>query len=257
MLIEPPPTRADMHLRMLRLPVRVSPWFWLIGLVSGWDASPTLDFLLVWVAVLFVSILVHELGHALVARYFGAREGRIVLYGFGGLAINSGGLKRWQRIVESLAGPGAGFLLFGLVWAASRFLLTPETMSPLAVAALHDFEWICLWWGLVNLLPVYPLDGGQIAHELFQWRRPHDGLLLAFKFSIAAAVVVTAGFVYLWMKDITSSFPAFLFAILGVNNYFALRALRMGGLGAELSGMDAGRREAWERDPDWWKGSSS
>ena len=59
------------------------------------------------------------------------------------------------------------------------------------------------------------------------------------------------------MKDVTNSFPAFLFAILGVNNYFALRALRTGGLGAEMSGMDAGRREAGERDPDWWKGSSS
>lgn len=255
MLMEPPPTRADMHLRMLRLPVRVSPWFWLFGLVSGWD-NRQLDFVLAWIGVLFVSILVHELGHALVARFFGARDGRIVLYGFGGLAINSGGLKRWQRILESLAGPGAGFLLYGLVWAAARFVLSPETMSPLAVTALHDLEWICFWWGIVNLLPVYPLDGGQIAHELFQWRRPYDGLILAFRFSVVASIIVTAGFVYLyWTNVYPSTFPFFMFAFLGVNNFLALRALRQGGLGAEMSGLDAGRREAWERDPDWWKGS--
>jgi Zn-dependent protease len=254
MLIEPPPTRADMHLRMLRLPVRVSPWFWLIGLVSGWDASPTLDFRLVWVAVLFVSILVHELGHALVARYFGARDGRIVLYGFGGLAINTGGLKRWQRIVECFAGPGAGFLLFGVVFLLARFALDPMTMSPLAQAGLRNLEWVCLWWGIVNLLPVYPLDGGQIAHELFLWRRPYDGMAMALKFSVAAAVVATAALGYLWYLGLTTGFPAFLFAILGVNNYFALRALRMGGLGAGIGGgFEAGHREAWERDADWWK----
>ncbi|MCO5172097.1 MAG: hypothetical protein M9894_37840 [Planctomycetes bacterium] len=252
MLLEPPATRADIQWRMLGFPVRVSPWFWLLCLFTGWRGNPTLDQLMIWSACVFVAILVHELGHALVARGFGAKGGRIVLYGFGGLAINGGGLKRWQRIVECLAGPGAGFLLFGVLWLSTRFLFDPAVMSPLAQEALFHMEWVCLWWGLVNLLPVYPLDGGQVAQELFLWRRPYDGLALALKFSIGVAVVVTAGFCYLWYAGVTTGLPAFLFGILGLNNYFMLRALRMGGLGAEIGGYDA-RREAWERDPDWWK----
>lgn len=253
MFVEPPQTRADLQWRMFGLPVRVSPWFWLLCLVSGYDASPTVDTLLMWFACVFVAILVHELGHALTARAFGARGGRIVLYGFGGLAINGGGLKRWQRIIECFAGPGAGFVLFGVVFLLSRFVVDPATMSPLARVALHDLEWVCLWWGLVNLLPVYPLDGGQIAHELFLWRRPYDGMALALKFGVVAAALVTVGFGVLWFKGLTTGFPAFLFAILGVNNYMALRALRMGGMGAGIGGFDAGHREAWERDADWWK----
>ncbi len=256
MFVEPPATRADLKWRMLGLPVRVSPWFWLLCLVSGYDASPSLDSLLMWFACVFVAILVHELGHALVARTFGARGGRIVLYGFGGLAINHGGLKRWQRILECFAGPGAGFVLFGVVFLVARFAVDPVAMSPLARDALHYLEWVCLWWGVVNLLPVAPLDGGQISQELFQWWRPYDGLTLALKFGVAAAVVITIGFAVLWAKGFTTGFPVFLFAILGVNNFMALRALRMGGLGAGIGGgHDAGHREAWERDADWWKAS--
>ncbi|MBX3467256.1 MAG: hypothetical protein KF878_10210 [Planctomycetes bacterium] len=253
MLVEPPATRADIQWRLFGFPVRVSPWFWVACVILGWNGAPTLDQLVVWTGCVFVAILVHELGHALVARKFGARGGRIVLYSFGGLAINGGGLKRWQRIVECLAGPGAGFLLYGALWLTTRLVLDPTVMSSLAQDALHYMEFVCLWWGLVNLLPVYPLDGGQVAHELFLWRRPHDGLGLALKFGIGAAGLVTIGFGYLWYAGVTSGLPAILFAVLGLNNYFMLRALRTGALGAEVGGYDAGRREAWEQDPDWWK----
>lgn len=253
MIVEPPPSRADLQWRMLGLPVRVTPWFWLSTLVLGYDASPDVDMLLAWIACVFVAILVHELGHALTARAFGAKGGRIVLYAFGGLAINGGGLKRWQRIVECFAGPGAGFVLFGLVLLLTRFVVDPTTMSPLARVALVNIEYVCLWWGLVNLIPVYPLDGGQIAQELLLWRRSHDGLSLSFKLSMAVAAIASIGFGVLWVRGQGSSFPVVLFVLLGVTNYLALRALRMGGMGAGIGGYESGHREAWERDPDWWK----
>jgi stage IV sporulation protein FB len=252
--IEPPATRADLNWRLLGFPIRVSPWFWLGTVLLGWQAAKDFDLLLVWVACVFVSVIVHELGHALTARVFGARDGRIVLHGFGGLAINTGGLKRWQRIVELLCGPGAGFLLAGVAWVLQRHVLDLSTMSDLAVFALIALQMIGVIWGILNLVPVFPLDGGQIAHELFLWRRPNDGFLLSMKFAVAAAAVACLGSIALFAAGWSTGFTAFLFLLLGIQNYMILRALRMG-MGAEIGGMDARPREAWERDPDWWKGS--
>ena len=110
-----PRTRFDLNFRVGDIPVRVHPFFWLSTVLLGLDPKlPGIDkltYLLVWAAVLFVSILVHELGHVLMGRTFGAR-GHILLTGFCGLAIGSSELpERWQRNAVFLAGPGAGFLL--------------------------------------------------------------------------------------------------------------------------------------------------
>lgn len=251
--LEPPPTRADLNWRFLGFPVRISPWFWLGTVLLGWRGARDLDELAVWTACVFVSILAHELGHALTARAFGAREGRIVFTGFGGLAINGGGLKRWQRIVELACGPGGGFVFAGLVWLAQRFVLDPASMSPLGVMAVENLIFIGLVWGLVNFVPVFPLDGGQIAHEVILWRRPHDGLLVSMKFAVgAAAVAFTISVGLYFALDWSTGLLAFVFLILGVQSYMVLRALRLG-MGAEIGGFDARPREAWERDPDWWK----
>ena len=83
------PTAYDLRFRLLGVPVRIHPLFWLVACLLGgpwlegrWGAG----YLLLWVACVFVSILVHELGHVLAGRAFGAR-GHILLYSFGGLAI--------------------------------------------------------------------------------------------------------------------------------------------------------------------------
>ena len=93
--LEPPRTAYDLHFRIAGIPIRVHPLFWLAALILGtsgnWDAEGNVDpdagmQLLMWTGVLFVSILVHELGHSFVIRYFGQLP-RIVLYMLGGLAI--------------------------------------------------------------------------------------------------------------------------------------------------------------------------
>lgn len=254
MLLEPPSTRADLRWRMLGLPIRVSPWFWVGAAFIGFDAlKEDLDLLLVWIAVVFVSVLVHELGHALVARAFGARDTRIVLYTFGGLAIHTGGLKRWQRIVELLSGPGAGFVLAGLAFGAMQLLDFPA-LSHRAQYALAATMWVGLAWGLLNLIPVYPLDGGQVAHELIMHRWPSDGLARALRFSIWTGSLAALAFAALWIMKLFSGFPAILFAVLALHNWMMLRAVRAG-LGGDGGGWgDLRPREAWEQDPDWWKG---
>ena len=71
---EPPPSQADMHFRLLGFPIRVHPFFWLVavflGVGTGKNETDPVE-LLTWVAVVFVSILIHELGHAIMKRAYG------------------------------------------------------------------------------------------------------------------------------------------------------------------------------------------
>jgi membrane-associated protease RseP (regulator of RpoE activity) len=145
----------------------------------------------------FVSILVHEYGHALVARAFDGSPS-IVLWGLGGLCYSQGERQTpAQRLAVVLAGPGAGFLLCALVilFTSVVFGITlPENLQvlgdlvrlrglppsvefkfqamlgPNAASILLNTYWYLIWinllWGLVNLLPMWPLDGGQATQIL-------------------------------------------------------------------------------------------
>ena len=129
MIGEPPRTQYDWVFRIFDFPTRVHWLFWIVTAVLGMNTgSPRGVF--IWIFVVFVSILVHELGHAFVMRRFG--EGaRIVLHSFGGLAISETGYGGYrersprEQILISLAGPFAGFGLAALVavllFATSRY----------------------------------------------------------------------------------------------------------------------------------------
>ncbi|MBL9123796.1 MAG: M50 family metallopeptidase, partial [Planctomycetaceae bacterium] len=108
LFVEPPRTQFDLNFSVLGIPVRVHPLFWLVCLLLGGDRD--VSSALRWVGVVFVSILVHELGHALVARSYGANPW-ITLYSFGGLASYRGARTDTKSsIAIILAGPMAGFL---------------------------------------------------------------------------------------------------------------------------------------------------
>lgn len=110
-------------LRVLGVPVRVEPLFFLVAVLLGWGLERDLPALAAWVAVVFVSVLWHELGHALALRAFGHRP-RIELHGFGGAtwAEDTAPTTRARRLVTSVADPAAGFALGGAVLAGSRVL---------------------------------------------------------------------------------------------------------------------------------------
>ena len=87
-----PQTQYDLHFQVLGIPVRIHPAFFVLcvimGFSEGWARELQVNVLvpiLLWTGVVFVSILVHELGHALMARNFGWPP-NITLYHFGGLA---------------------------------------------------------------------------------------------------------------------------------------------------------------------------
>jgi hypothetical protein len=128
-----------MRFRILGFPVHVHPFFFLVAaLVGGMQNDLTL--ILVWVAIVFVSVLAHELGHALVARVHG-QQPSIMLYAMGGLTSFQPlrRLTHGQSIAISLAGPGAGFLVGGLVWLASQSV--PPGAPFVIHVAMHDLLW--------------------------------------------------------------------------------------------------------------------
>jgi stage IV sporulation protein FB len=221
------PTPYDLRFSLFGIPVRVHPLFWVFSAVMGW-APGNLKLTAIWVGCVFVSILVHELGHALTARYYRSSP-EIVLYLFGGYAAfyPIWGRSTARSILILFAGPGAGFLLYAVIHALSlAFNLQGVPPYPYAMWTVGDYvswtveqlEFINLWWGLVNLLPVFPLDGGQIASAGLSHWRPYDGEQLALKLSLATAIVVIA---LAFKFDYT--YVAILFASLAFSNFEALQ----------------------------------
>lgn len=235
MFLAPAETPYDLRFRTFGVHVRVHPMFWLFTVFLGWNVveQPNgLQLLVIWVACVFVSILIHELGHVLVGRLFGA-EGHIVLYSFGGLAVGSTAEPyRWQRVLVTLAGPGVQLLLWLVVDSVlkERFFTLPN-VPRLAEEAL-DFLWyINLWWAILNLLPVWPLDGGRVARELCEAVSPRNGARIALGISIIVAGLIAAnslaadnghGFLPEWVPT-GGLYTAILFGLLAFSNYQELQ----------------------------------
>lgn len=194
MLVEPERTAYDLRFRLLGFPVRVHPWFWIVTILLNGDRLLRMgpEYLLLWVVVVFVSILIHELGHALAFRAFGERA-EIVLYAFGGLAVAPNVVRgRWRRVVVALAGPFAGFLLCATTFGLSLAFAPALANSPLAIFMVVQLVFVNLYWNLLNLLPVFPLDGGQVSRELCTARWGHRGTKISLKVSLATALLIVA-----------------------------------------------------------------
>lgn len=247
LFVEPQPTSLDLKFTLFRFPVRVHPLFWVVTLILGGsdlNRPNALAVLFLWVMCVFVSILVHELGHAFAFRSFGYRA-KVWLYSFGGLAIPDHAQPTpRQQIVISLAGPGAGFLLCAFVVLSHRSMQWAET-SELTAEVYWQLWFINLFWGLVNLLPVYPLDGGQVCRAvcvLARARRP-ELLSAQISFGTALALTILAVMNFLgqprdlldqlpwWLRifGMGSVFPALLFGVLAYSSYQAMDQLRRQG----------------------------
>jgi len=224
---------------MLDTNVRVHPSFWIVSALLGWSwfNSNGISYLLLWILCVFISILVHEFGHVLMGRLFGSR-GHIVLYSFGGLAIGSNMRSGWRSILVLLAGPGAQFLLLGVVILID-FLMHPNDpglegfqrpiqRSPLEIM-LSMLLWINLFWPIFNLLPIWPLDGGQIAREVCQMIWKQNGVSYSLLLSGVLSGVLALHCLmaemhkplipFLWM--IGGLYMGFFFAMFAIQSFQA------------------------------------
>ncbi|MBN2580126.1 MAG: M50 family metallopeptidase [Pirellulales bacterium] len=227
---EPGRTDYDLNFRLFGIPVRVHPMFWLVGLILG--SSWPVQLLILWMIAWFLSILGHELGHALMMRGHQIRSS-IVLYGFGGLTIPySGDSPRYHhtgtigRILIDFAGAGAGFfvvlLVVGLMYAlgyGDRVVFFPlfDWATSLKILPLVAFPslyfsifvrflfWIWIYWGIINLLPVYPLDGGHISQEICQAINARQGVRWSLQVSAAVGCIIAAVCLWFWIQSFTAA----------------------------------------------------
>ena len=261
LLQQPPESPYDWRFNFLGFPVRVAWTFWIGALIFGFgmvqvadryitDGSINIGVLyLMWAACMLVSILIHELGHALAFRQFGI-ESSVVLYHFGGFAVprESYGmglshtqLSSRQELWIAAAGPVAqlvsaiviiaGLMVGGFeVWAFNTSLLAPlrhlfpEAMNPSLGKSLNGpltalvtfYLWPSIIWALLNLLPVWPLDGGRITRSIMQiFGRPTIESLWVS--------VVCAGLIALYGFRSGSIFLGILFLSLAISNYQAIQ----------------------------------
>jgi len=245
---EPQPTPADLRFSCSRIPVRISAWFWLGAALLGWnvcqsmaggDQRELLRYLLMWVGVVLVSLLVHEMGHALAYRFFG-QSAHVVLYHFGGLAIpdsiSRGTLRKpSQRLIVSAAGPLSQFVLAAIlvallkaggyqfpfpIAAVGRWLGSAQG-AQLPSAVSFAIVWFVLqvniFWPLLNLIPVPPLDGGQIVREGLAILGVDDATRIA-----AILGVVSGGAVAFWGYTQNEPYLGIMFAMLAVSCYQSL-----------------------------------
>ena len=178
-----------LRFRLFGFPVTVEPWHWLILAFIGGalhiQVREDLFRVMLFMMAGFASILIHELGHAFMSRLFGCRHVAIVLHGMGGVAISKGAnFTRSQDIIVSAAGPALQACCGGA--SLVLLLLLPHSFDGPAASLLSAFVWVSLFWALINLIPVHPLDGGQILREVLGPRR----IQLTLKISIVVAVVV-------------------------------------------------------------------
>jgi stage IV sporulation protein FB len=215
-LVEPSTSPYDVHFSLFGYPVRIHPYFWLTTLFLG-PLELRAAFNVIWVLVVLICILLHELGHAVVMKLYGYYPS-IVLYSFGGLAIPHRGsytARRpgpWGDMLIAFAGPASGFILAALVVFGFKYLggypvgIFEESwrdVVPTVLIVDHNYLhyfvnevlYICVMWGLVNLLPLYPLDGGQIAQQVFYLNNPQDAMRPTLILAVIVGGLLTAYFV--------------------------------------------------------------
>lgn len=233
------PTPLDLTFRLGRIPVRVLPWFWAAAAILGWSPDDP-RFMLVTMLCVFVSILIHELGHALIAEAFGWPT-EILLYHFGGLAISQRyfGNTPWRSIAVSLAGPFAGFACYGLIllldslWTRAHLKFDQEAQQVIWQPILErdyenlirwafiQLEYINLWWGIVNLAPVLPLDGGQVCRSFLESLRLRNYETLTHQISI-----VVGGLIAWYFLSRGDRFAGLLFLFLTLQNFSSFQQSR-------------------------------
>lgn len=177
---------------LFRVPVHIHLSFWVAALV-WWlvltAGEPHFMGVLFFAVAAFACFLAHELGHALVGgRALGATLGICLSWqGSGCCCEQEASCSRWAGVCISMAGPLAGLLVavavYAALWAltgsaaagwtvALRMLQGQVPMElagacpPLLLLMMVYMLQISIFWSTLNLLPIYPLDGGTMIHEL-------------------------------------------------------------------------------------------
>ena len=176
---------------------RHSSWTWNLGRLAGIPVRLHLSFLLLlaWIAVvyafhganlgviglglvlviaIFVTIVIHELGHALVARHYGYRTRDILLLPIGGIAsLERMPEKPSQELAVALVGPAINLAIAGLLWVGisiAHGTTRIDEVTSVGGALATQLLWINIALAAFNMLPAFPMDGGRALRALLSMR---------------------------------------------------------------------------------------
>ncbi len=219
--------------------IRVSPFFLvLIGLFvfMGLNEFSRLPYQLMWAPVLFFSILLHELGHAAATKKCGFGTSKIILHGFGGVAISRRShTKPKDGMFIALAGPAVtGLLAFGFLGALIGYGVFTGGES---LTVLGHFLWLMVlanfFWLILNLLPIYPMDGGQTLMYFFRKKGAGQGTALVKTAKVSLVTIIITGLLAILV--IPGGFLIFIiFAFMGYMNWQILQQAKGGGPGGPM-----------------------
>jgi Zn-dependent protease len=213
--------RPIARFRVFGFPVTIDISFVVIMAILGWQPGGALRDFVVWLAIVPVAVLVHELGHAFVARTTGASPS-IHLAGLGGLTtyVPPHRLSRARNIAISVAGPGVGLVIGLVLLAYGRGV---GVHSELERSIVNTAIYTTLAWSILNLLPILPLDGGQTLRELL----PGSPAKRASRAAVVSVVVgIAAGLFALTFNFV---FGALFALFLVLSNVATIRSARAEG----------------------------
>ena len=243
-------------------------WIGFSLLTAGEHWQQELKFL----AMLFGIVLLHELGHCFGARAVGGYADNILMWPLGGLAYAHAPMRPWPQFVTVAAGPLVN-VLFCVLSAAAIFALsgwcllpgvnpleptvhfvrpaseeTARWLNGAGFSALYLYYRVNLWLLAFNLLPIYPLDGGQLLHAII-W--PFLGLQRA---TITACYIGLAGAAYFAFKGLNGGGGNMLVFIALFGGFTCWQRLQLArrGLLQEDSRFEAYYGPSYDPRP-WWQ----
>ncbi len=224
--------RGSLSFSLFGIPIVISPFSWLILAVlgGGLDMSDAGDLrdILIFVVVGMLTLIVHELGHALAGRALGGEPHGIVIQGLGAATYSRPPAGKWPYFFMVLAGPLATLLpalvagvLLGLQtcgnpvagiviaftlplsiappdWVQELLQMSDSTITPFALTLYMQTFLISVWWCLFNLLPILPMDGGHLLDTLCGNRRIVCGVGIALS-ALFAIWALSNGYVFMLM----------------------------------------------------------
>lgn len=227
-----------LRFRIGRIPVQVQPGHFLMAAVLGLSFVKGLEmpqqiaipYLAAWVVLVFFSVLIHELGHAVVSLAFGYRPAIQLVWMGGFTRPNAPGPIPWYAdVLVTAAGPGFGIIL----WLLSKALY--EVIRPTSLLAQAIFVsaiWVNRSWSLLNLAPIQPLDGGRISNALLTRALGRSGYLAS-----QIVGVLTSAAMIGWILLTSSDWLFIIFlALFGVRAIGNIAAYFRGEVGPALAG---------------------
>jgi Zn-dependent protease/CBS domain-containing protein len=179
------------------IPIRIHTTFFLLlaWLVLMTDSpSPLLEGL--FVVFVFVCVLLHELGHALVGKWWGVQTKNITLYPFGGIAAITSQPQPKAELLIAVSGPLVNIAIALLIYPWVAFPPV-ESMSTTPISFITRLFLTNIGLAVFNLLPALPMDGGRVLRALLSLLKVRRPTFIAARVSQGICILLGLAGLYL------------------------------------------------------------